>query len=222
MFTFDEPDKKENQDSSQLPVVKDAESSLAVNTDSLNKESLELINKIIAETDVQKSKDLTHLFNLNQNKKAVVRVNKLNDLMDAITDQAVTRLTVRPDEISNAELMTGLKVVQDVIERSTKQVNGVADAPLIQINQQNNEVNVDTGGASGLGRESRERVKNAVLSLLNGLNNGALEAQEPDDIDLAESTQEESQDSNLEPLNEPETEPEEEEPSEEEQDEDDF
>ena len=134
----------------------------------LNKESLALIQQIIAETDEQKAKNLTYLFNVNQNKKTMIRVNKLSDLLDTITDQALTRFTARPDEISNKELFDGLKVVQDLIERGQKQVVGVTETPLIQFNQQNNEVNMGDV-ASGLNRESRERVKTAVLGLLGSL-----------------------------------------------------
>ena len=39
-----------------------------VNADDLIKESLELINQLIAEQDIERTKDLTHLFNINQNK----------------------------------------------------------------------------------------------------------------------------------------------------------
>ena len=135
---------------------------------SLNQESLELINQIIAETDEQRSRELTHLFNANQNKKTMVRVNKLSDLLDTITDQALARFTARPDEISNKELFDGLKVVQDLIERGQKQVSGAGETPLIQFNQQNNEVNLGET-TSTLNRDSRERVKTAVMGLLNSL-----------------------------------------------------
>ena len=137
----------------------------------LNNESLAIIEKIITETDEQKAKDLTHLFNVNQNKKTMVRVNKLSDLLDTITDQAVARFTSRPDEISNKELFDGLKIVQDLIERGQKQVSGVNDVitPLIQVNQQTNEVNIGSS-ASNLNRDSRERVKAAVLDLLGSIN----------------------------------------------------
>lgn len=135
---------------------------------SLNQESLELINQIIAETDEQRSRELTHLFNTNQNKKTMVRVNKLSDLLDTITDQALARFTARPDEISNKELFDGLKVVQDLIERGQKQVSGAGETPLIQFNQQNNEVNLGET-TSTLNRDSRERVKAAVMGLLSSL-----------------------------------------------------
>ena len=139
-----------------------------MSTPDLKEESKELIKQIISETDEQKVRDLTQLFNANPNKKTMARVDKLSDLLDTITDQALARFTTRPDEISNKELFDGLKVVQDLIERGQKQVSGVSEAPLIQVNQQTNEVNIG-GKASNLNRDSRERVKAAVLGLLNNI-----------------------------------------------------
>lgn len=154
------------QEETNLP-ASPIESALVPSID-LNEESKALIDQIIAETDEQRAKDLTQLFNANQNKKTMVRVNKLSDLLDTITDQALARFTARPDEISNKELFDGLKVVQDLIERGQKQVSGAGETPLIQLNQQNNEVNIG-GSANNLSRDSRERVKTAVLGLLNSL-----------------------------------------------------
>lgn len=148
----------------------------------LNQESLALISQIIAETDEQKTRDLTQLFNANQNKKTMVRVNKLSDLLDIITDQALARFTARPDEISNKELFDGLKVVQDLIERGQKQVSGAGEMPLIQVNQQNNEVTIG-GAPSTLSRDSRERVKSAVLGLLESI---TTTAQAPVDDNIIE------------------------------------
>lgn len=153
-----------------------------VPTVDLNQESLALISQIIAETDEQKTRDLTQLFNANQNKKTMVRVNKLSDLLDTITDQALARFTARPDEISNKELFDGLKVVQDLIERGQKQVSGAGEIPLIQVNQQNNEVTIG-GAPSNLSRDSRERVKSAVLGLLESI---ATTAATPTDENIIE------------------------------------
>ena len=141
----------------------------AVNAEDLNKESLTLINQIIAESDIEKTKDLTHLFNINQNKKTMVRIDKLSGLQDHLVDQFAKRVAERPDEISNKELMDGIRIVQDIIERGQKQVEEVEQTPLIQFNQQNNSVNIGDD-STRLSKESRDRVKNAVLSLLSGLN----------------------------------------------------
>ena len=136
-----------------------------LNTEALNKESLELINQLIAETDIEKTKDLTYLFNINQNKKTMARIDKLSGLQDDLVTQFAKRISERPDEISNKELMDGIKIVQDIIERGQKQVAGVEQTPLIQINQQTNSVNIGEP-TSSLNRESREKVKNAEFMIM--------------------------------------------------------
>lgn len=155
-------------DSKDLGIVNEDSNEKTLKPISLDEESKALISQIVAETDDQKTKDLVAMFNTNQNKKTMVRVNKLSELLDAITNQALTRFTTKPDEISNKELFDGLKVVQDLIERGQKQVSGVGETPLIQVNQQTNEVNIGNTSES-LNRESRERVKSVVLDLLNNI-----------------------------------------------------
>ncbi len=165
---------------------------VAVNAEDLNQESLSLINQIIAESDLEKTKDLTHLFNINQNKKTMIRIDKLSGLQDNLVDQFAKRIAERPDEISNKELMDGIKIVQDIIERGQKQVEGVTQTPLIQFNQQNNSVNLGDGEHQ-LNKESRDRVKNAVLSLLSGLNKAPTE---PTDSPIIIETDETGDDNN--------------------------
>ena len=98
-----------------------------------------------------------------------MRIDKLSGLQDGLVDQFVKRIKERPDEISNKELMDGLRIVQDIIERGQRQVSGVDQQPLIQINQQTNSVNFGEDSSTALSRESRERVKNAVLGFLQNL-----------------------------------------------------
>jgi len=155
---------------SETEISSDSEqttTALTVSREDLNKESLELINKIIASQNVEETRDLTYLFNINQNKKTMVRVNKMNDLLDALVDEATKRVVDHPDEITTTEIMSILKTTNDLIEKGQSQVNGTNEnTPLIQINQQNNEVHVGDSNASNLNRESRERVKNFVLNLI--------------------------------------------------------
>ena len=61
-----------------------------------------------------------------------------------------------------------LKVVQDIIERGTKQITGQNEQPLIQINQQTNSVNVGDE-AAGLNRDSRDRVKRVIMGILDNV-----------------------------------------------------
>ena len=148
--------------------VEESTALVAIDTSSLNEESLDILNQIIAAEDAEKTKDLTYLFNLNQNKKTMVRIDRLSELQDKLVAQLSQRVTERPDEISNQELMQALKIVQDILERGTKQVVGQADQPLIQINQQTNSVNVGDD-AAGLNRDSRDKVKRAIMSILENV-----------------------------------------------------
>jgi hypothetical protein len=152
-------------------------------TSTLNEESLSLLNQIIAESDETKTRDLTYLFNMNQNKKTMVRMDKLSGLQDNLVDQFVKRIAERPDEISNKELMDGLKIVQDIIERGQRQVGGADEQqPLIQINSQDNSINV---GTAELPRESRDKVKNAVLGLLS-----KIQQPQPQEVTFEDKTEE--------------------------------
>lgn len=143
-----------------------------VDTSDLNAESLNILNQIIAAEDIDKTKDLTYLFNINQNKKTMVRIDSLSNLQDKLVGLLSNRVTERPDEMSNQEVMQALKVVQDIIERGTKQITGQNEQPLIQINQQTNSVNVGDE-AAGLNRDSRDKVRRAIMSILDNVKDTA-------------------------------------------------
>lgn len=169
------------------------EKNALVSTEDLSKDldvaTQKVIKQTIVENDANKAKDLTMMFNNIQKKKAMIRVDKLNTLLDTITDQAIERFTTRPDEISNQELFQGLKAVQDISERNQKMIlDQNVPTPLIQINQQ--EVNV--GEAPELDRESRDKVKNAVANVLasisSQMNRINTEVTKKDEPEVVEAT----------------------------------
>ena len=131
----------------------------------LDNDTKNILNQIIVETDPDKTKDLTNLFNVNQTKKTMVRVDKLSQLMDTLTDNAIKRYPEHPDEMTHQEIFLGLKTIQDIIEKSRRQVMGADEKPFIQINQQNN----DFSGAQPQTKESRERVQAAVNAVLQSV-----------------------------------------------------
>lgn len=159
-------DKVKLDTQTDAPSIEGSNNALTVGN-KLDAEALEIINKIVVEQNPNKTKDLTYLFNQNQTKKTMIRVNKLNELMDLVTDQAIDRFKDRPDNISNAELLQAMKVVQDTIERGQKQITGVNEQPLIQINQQTNKVNLS--GPENMPKESRDRIRGAVMDFLGQL-----------------------------------------------------
>lgn len=135
---------------------------------SLQLEAERILNELIAETNLNKAKDLTYLFNLNQNKKTMVRMNKQSELLDLLTDTTIARVKDKPDNLSNDDLTKLMKIVADLIDKGQNQIIRSESAPLIQVNQQNNEISMEN---STLSRDAKERVKNAVMSLLQGVTN---------------------------------------------------
>lgn len=133
----------------------------------LNQQSLALLNQIIAESDQDKVKDLTYLFNQNQNKKTLARIDSLSNLQDILTSTFSKRMLEHPDEISNQELMNGLKIIQELLERSKASLNDEQSAPLIQINKQTNSVNIGNEELTSMPRASRDKVKNFLTSIIS-------------------------------------------------------
>ena len=70
---------------------------MIVKTDGLDESISKIAQEIINENDVDSIKDLTHLFNLNQAKKNVIRVIKLNGLLDTVSDKIIERFEKYPD-----------------------------------------------------------------------------------------------------------------------------
>lgn len=129
----------------------------------LKEKTEEVANQIIAEDDTDKVKDLTHLFNLLQAKKNVLRVMQLDGLLDHVSEAMLTRFEKRPDEFSNSDLISYMNTLQTAIEKSSKSVNMVDESPAIVVN--NTQVNLgDTQDT--LSRESREKVADFIKKVI--------------------------------------------------------
>ena len=134
----------------------------------LDSQTAKVTNELIEEQDLDKVKNLTKLFNLNQAKRNAIRVMKLNSLLDKVSDQMIERFDKKPGEFSNKELLDYMSVVQSTIDRANKSIELVDQTPAIVINQQNNQVNIDNSPV--LDRESRMRVVEAVKGIMSTLN----------------------------------------------------
>ncbi len=151
-----------SEETSLAPI---SETSLEVARANLSVEAQKLIRELTVEKDRQKLQAIEQQFNEIQRKKQLARISKLSDVQDMLTDQFYQRISQRPDEISNKEMLDGMKTIQDLMEKNQKHADTVEEIPqLIQINQ--TEVNV----GNNLSRDSRERVKNAVIGLLDSIN----------------------------------------------------
>ena len=125
----------------------------------LDENIITVTDSIIQENNPDKIKELTHLFNLNQVKKNTLRLNKLNNVLDIITDKIADRINQHSDTFTNKDLLDYLQVVQNTIDKANKSINMLDDTPTIVLNQ----VNIgDT-----LNRESRQKIAEAVKNILN-------------------------------------------------------
>ena len=176
---IDELKENQTQDSEsfseEASLTSSSETALEAVSPNLSLEAQRLIGELTSEKDTKKMLAIEQQFNEIQRKKQLARVSKLSDVQDMLTDQFYKRISQRPDEISNKEMLDGMKVVQDLMEKSQRQAEAPSEIPqLIQINQ--TEVNV---GNNNLSRDSRERVKNAVIGLLDSINKSQQASEDP-------------------------------------------
>jgi hypothetical protein len=145
----------------------------------LDEQTKDIAQKILDEQDIDKVKNLTNLFNLNAQKRNVMRVLKMNGLLDAVTDQIVERFEKRPDNFSNEELLKYMQVTENAIDRANKNLHLVEETPPIQY-QQNNQVNINI--VDTLDRDSKDRVLEYVNSVLKMGNNTEVIELEEDEV----------------------------------------
>lgn len=129
----------------------------------LDEKTALIAQQILDEQDIDKVKDLTALFNLNAQKRNVMRVIKMNGLLDKVTDQVIERFEKYPANFSNDDLIKYMQVTENAIDRANKNLNLVEETPAIQL-MQNNQVNINID--NGLDRNSREKVLDAVKAIL--------------------------------------------------------
>lgn len=138
----------------------------------MSKENLSIISpdfedKVLNAGDPNDLKDLTQLFNFNQAKKNLLRLQKLSVLNDDVVSKIERRLLERPNDFSNKDLLDYLQVINNVLDKQSKSQDDVLDKPMITY-QQNNQVNVNI--ANDLTRESRDKITNLISEILNAGN----------------------------------------------------
>lgn len=149
-----------------------------VSTTEIDTQLSDIANKVMIETDANKTKDLVDLFNWNISKKNVARVLKLNELFDDVTDQMAVRIKTRPDQYSHSDLIDYMKAIQGAIDTSSKNLTAVETPPTI-VHQNNTQINVNV--IDNFDRDSRERILAAIQATLS---TAAKPAQEPIEVEI--------------------------------------
>ena len=119
-----------------------------------------LTEQIMSETDLDKFNDLTNLFEMNHRKKNMARINRLSNLLEMVDDEVILRLSTSPSAIEDKDLVGYMKTAQSAIDSIEGNLN---QTPLVQINNQKNEIHINE---SGLNQESRKKVLDAVMAIL--------------------------------------------------------
>lgn len=132
----------------------------------LDKNIENLTKQILSETDENKSKDLIHLFNLNQSKKNVLRSNKYSDMLELVIKQMMERIIKTPDNFSNDDLLKFFTAVNSALSKTSDTISQIDEMPAIQIN--NTQINVQS--EDKLSREEKEHTIDAVKALLAQMN----------------------------------------------------
>lgn len=144
----------------------------------LTSDSFDIAQKILEAKDKDELQKYTDLFNLSMAKKNAVRIVKLNNLYDKVTDEAGERIEKRPDEITNKELLDYMKALQDSIDKAQNGLKNIDNTQMITLNQQNNTVNVTVNSEEGpvRSRQSKEKIIEAVRGLLRLAQESSLRA----------------------------------------------
>lgn len=129
--------------------------------DKVDKSLTKLEKQLIKEDNIDDINRIVDLFNLNLQKKNIIRSAKLSDVQDKVVDQILQRIDLEPEEFSNDDLIKYHKIIQETLDKTDTTMDNVK-TPTIQINQQ---VNVDK---IMFDSDSRKRILSAVQDILNG------------------------------------------------------
>lgn len=161
----------------------------------LDKQQEQIVQSIILAPTQKELQEQFNLFNITQSKKNALRIIKLNNLLDKVEDQAIERFESRPNQVSNKELLEYMQVVSNQIDRSQKYIDSLKATNMINVKNQKNEVNINIG--SELSSDSKEKVLDAINSLLKQLEQNETKKE---NIIEAETVDLEKAEENSEPL----------------------
>ena len=137
----------------------------------LNQESEELLVRLSETKDIQETKDLTYLFMLNNSKKAMMRQNKINTLVDNAVDELSDRVENHSDEIDHDTMIKILTTAQGILDKNTATAAQSPEKNLIQINKTETTINVnsDQNDEKKLTSQQRKNIDSVVSKILGGV-----------------------------------------------------
>lgn len=134
---------------------------------SLKSSSNDILDKISQASTVEELREFTQLFHLSLAKKEASRALTQSELLDVILEQASDRITKRPGDLSNKDLLDYMNVFQASLDKTSKTLDDkIVEASPVTLNQTNQEININLGDNSmTISDESRAR----ILDVLNAI-----------------------------------------------------
>ena len=133
----------------------------------LEDSSRNIISKIVDENNSDSFKDLVNLFNMNQQKKNILRSNAYSNLLDIIVDELNDRISNNTFLFSNKDLLDSINTINNAINKSSVDIENISIQPI----QTNTQINVNVDNKIQLDRDSKERITNVVNTILKSLKN---------------------------------------------------
>lgn len=121
-----------------------------------------IVKSIQESSNMDEMQKLIDLFNVAQTKKTLLRVNKLNDILEKIDVQIADRFDKRAGEFNNQDLLKYFETIQTSIEKAQKSTQNTELTPMIQLNAEN----VNIGPSISLSRESRDNILDFIKSVM--------------------------------------------------------
>lgn len=143
----------------------------------------DLSNRLLIETDLEEFNRIKTLFDLNLKKKEIIRLGKLSELQELTINEMSNRLINKSDNFNNEDLLKYFKFIEEALSKGNTSLEDI-NTTTIQVTQ--NQVNINTEDT--LDRESKQRVLEAVKSILNKANIST--SQKVVDVDFDEDSNE--------------------------------
>ena len=126
----------------------------------LTTNSKDIEKYILEEENLDDLNDIVKLFNISLKKKDLIRNSKLSEAQDKIVEQITSRVSERPDNFSNEDLLKYFKTIQDTLAKMDGSLDDIK-VPTIQLNQQINIAQEE------FDRESRKKIIDTVNQILS-------------------------------------------------------
>lgn len=153
--------------------VKDHAESMALvdpRKDLVSLEQAKSVDAIVEADTRQELEKQLELFNLNQTKKNVLRLARLNGLLDQADEQLLHRLEKRPDQLTTKDILDIMNTVSAQVDRINDFNDRFAEDTKSTIKiAQHNTTEVNISMTPDLTRDEKSDVMDAVASLLKQL-----------------------------------------------------